>query len=56
MIAALEGDDPAPAADAAIAPILQRHFERHFDGDRTGIAEEHAVEAAWRHDRGKALR
>ena len=31
---------------ALVAPVLHRHFQRDFDGDRTGIAEEHPVEIA----------
>ena len=46
VIAALERNDAAAAADAAIAPVLHRHFQGDFDGDRAGIAEEHAVKIA----------
>ena len=46
VIAALEGNEPCSPLHAAIDPELQRHLQRHFDGDRAGIGKEHAIEIA----------
>ena len=45
MVAALERHDLLAAANAAIAPILQRHFQRDLHGNRAGFAKEHPIEA-----------
>ena len=43
------------AAQAAIAPILHRHFQRDFDRDRAGLGKEHPRQIA-RQQRGQPLR
>ena len=48
MIAVAEGKK-ASARVALRLPVLQRHFHRHFNGDGTGIGEEHALKAFRRH-------
>jgi hypothetical protein len=46
VVAAFESNDPVAPKNAAIAPILQRHFQCDFDGDRSGFAEKHTIEIA----------
>jgi hypothetical protein len=56
VIGAAEGEEAGAAAGAAIEPVLQRHFQCHLDGDRTGVAEKHPVEIAWRQQANQPLR
>ncbi len=48
VITALQREEFLPRLSAS-QPVLQRHFHRHFDGDRAGIGEEHALQRLGRH-------
>ncbi len=44
VITALEGHEFGASAHTLVKPVLRRHLHRHFDGDRTAVAEEDAAE------------
>ena len=56
MIGAPEGKQAGAAAHAAVAPILNCHFQRDFDGHGTRVGKEHAVELTRREDAGEPAR
>ena len=56
VIAALESHDPVATRNATVAPILHRHFQRHLDRDRPGLAEKYAVEIASTEQTGEPAR
>ena len=54
VITVLKSDEFVTAADAAVDPVLHRHFHGQLDGNRTRFGKEHAVQIAGRQGRQPA--